>query len=279
MSGRFVSNQEFLKKLVEKTESNLTNDQFGVTELARQMGMSRSNLHLRVKKLTKLSVSQFINQIRLKKAMELLKPGTSTIAQIAFDCGFRSVSYFTKCFREYYGFTPGEVGKYAGTEKIGKKKRKITIIINNRWILISLLMLGIIVPVAIISYNSLVEIAFTSRTDDLENTIAVLPFKNLNNDKDYDYLSAGIVETINRYLFQVSDLKVISVTSAEQFMDSDKSAKDIRQELKVTHLLEGSIQRDKNMMRIEVKLIDTDTESQVWAEYYDIELRTQSDIA
>lgn len=91
------------------------------------------------------------------------------------------------------------------------------------------------------------------------------------------------LEAINRYLFQVSDLKVVSLTSAKQYMDSDKSAKEIGKELKVSNILEGSIQRDVNQMRIEVKLVDTETENQVWAEKYDTGLenifQTQSKIA
>jgi AraC-like DNA-binding protein len=63
---------DFLAKLTEITGANLANDQFGVSELAREMGMSRSNLHRKVRSAHGTSVSQFINQLRLKKAMELL---------------------------------------------------------------------------------------------------------------------------------------------------------------------------------------------------------------
>ena len=111
MNGNSISDQHFLDRLTEIVESNLTNAQFGVSELAREMGMSRSNLHLKVKKITKSSASQFINQVRLKKAMEILRQSSLTISETAFDCGFQSVSYFTKCFREHYGYTPGEVVK------------------------------------------------------------------------------------------------------------------------------------------------------------------------
>ena len=64
----------FLKKLTELTEANLANEQFGVSELAREMGMDRSNLHRKVKSITKTSVSQIIRQARLKRAMELYNP-------------------------------------------------------------------------------------------------------------------------------------------------------------------------------------------------------------
>ncbi len=118
MNGSSNNAEEFLERLTEITKANLTNSQFGVSELAREMGMSRSNLHLRVKKLTKASVSQFINRVRLKKALGLLKQESFTVSEAAFECGFNSVTYFTKCFGDYYGYPPSEAGKHDETEEI-----------------------------------------------------------------------------------------------------------------------------------------------------------------
>lgn len=61
---------DFLRRITEVIEENISNEQFGVSELAADMGMSRSSLLRKVKKLSKLSVSQFIRQVRLKQAME-----------------------------------------------------------------------------------------------------------------------------------------------------------------------------------------------------------------
>ena len=68
---------DFLNKLTKIIEENISNEQFGVSELASEIGMSRSNLLRKVKKLTKLSVSQFIRQVRLQQAMEMLKRPSS----------------------------------------------------------------------------------------------------------------------------------------------------------------------------------------------------------
>jgi AraC-like DNA-binding protein len=111
MTGSLISDEDFLKQITEIIESNLNNEQFGVSELARELGMSRSNLHRKVRHSAKSSVSQFISSVRLKKAMEMLSQSKLKISDIAFECGFHSVAYFTKCFREYYGFPPGEVEK------------------------------------------------------------------------------------------------------------------------------------------------------------------------
>ena len=101
----------FLSKITEIVMENISDEQFGVSELARKTGMSRSNLLRKVKKLTKLSVSQFIRQIRLKHAMEMLRQTSLTVSEVSYKVGFSSTSYFIKCFHDYYGYPPGEVGK------------------------------------------------------------------------------------------------------------------------------------------------------------------------
>ena len=102
---------DFLKKITAIIEKNISNENFGVSELAREAGMSRSNLLRKVKSLTNLSVSLFIRQVRLKNAMEILKEESLNVSEVSYRVGFSSTSYFIKCFRENYGYPPGEVGK------------------------------------------------------------------------------------------------------------------------------------------------------------------------
>ena len=99
----------FLEKLKREVDENLTNDQFSVEELAKNIGMSRSQLHRKLNTATGQSVSQFIREYRLQRGMELLKGGELNAAQVADRIGFGSPTYFNKCFNEYYGFPPGEV--------------------------------------------------------------------------------------------------------------------------------------------------------------------------
>jgi TolB-like protein/AraC-like DNA-binding protein len=302
MNGNSSSDIAFLKQLTEITESNLTNAQFGVSELARKMGMSRSSLHRKVSQIANISVSQFITRIRLKMAMELLKQENSKISDIAFECGYQSVAYFTKCFREHYGFPPGEVEKrnIPDYNESDLKQNKIpdSVSLKNLSARYQSLVKngnvgklasgGIMIFVLIISffiYHRITADAIKSESNEFfsDHSIAVLPFTNLNNNPDYEYFSTGIAEAVNRHLSQVNDLKVISLTSTDRYRESEKSSGEIGKELSVSHLLEGSIQRHENLMRLEVRLIDVETESQVWAENYDRELKdifeTQSDIA
>ena len=108
--SNFTEN-EFLNKITGIIEENISNEQFGVSELAYEIGMSRSNLLRKIKKTTNLSVSQFIRNIRLKNAMDMLRQKDMTISEVSYAVGFSGTSYFTKCFHDLYGYPPNEVGK------------------------------------------------------------------------------------------------------------------------------------------------------------------------
>ena len=97
---------------------------FGVSELANAIGMSRSNLLRKIQKATDLSASQFIRQIRLEQSNKLLEDGSYTISEIAFEVGFNSTSYYVKCFREHYGYPPGEYSKVKKSGESTKSPEK-----------------------------------------------------------------------------------------------------------------------------------------------------------
>ncbi|MBN2348000.1 MAG: tetratricopeptide repeat protein [Bacteroidales bacterium] len=101
----------FLEKLKSNVETNLENEQLGVDDLAGLLNMSRSQLHRKVKALTNLAPNEFIRNYRLVRSMELIKKNAGTTAEIAFNVGFSSPSYFTRCFREHFGFPPTELSK------------------------------------------------------------------------------------------------------------------------------------------------------------------------
>ena len=113
----------FFKKLTEIINANITNEKFRVNDLAREMGMSRSNLHRKIKSLTGKSISKFICVFRLEKAQELLNAAPSSISDIAFECGFHSVTYFTKCYKDHYGHPPSDVRKHMFDVAISEDRR------------------------------------------------------------------------------------------------------------------------------------------------------------
>ena len=111
MSDPSKSRDHFIVQAEALIVENLSNEQFGVSELAAAMNMSRSNLLRKIKKRTGLSASQFIRQLRLQQGMDLLKSTSMTVSEISYQVGFGSTSYFIKCFREHYGYPPGEAAE------------------------------------------------------------------------------------------------------------------------------------------------------------------------
>ena len=102
-----------------------------------------------------------------------------------------------------------------------------------------------------------------------EKSIAVLPFENISNDTLQQYFSDGITEDIITQLSKIANLKVISRTSVMQYKDSRKNIKEIADELGVATILEGSVRKEANKLRITAQLIDAQTDKHLWSETYD----------
>jgi ligand-binding sensor domain-containing protein/signal transduction histidine kinase/DNA-binding response OmpR family regulator len=100
--------EELLKKAVEIVETNLSEPDLSVDFFAREMGMSRSNLHLKLKAITGESATDFIKKIRFKKATSLIEENKYSIAEISYMVGFNSPSYFSTSFKKYFGYLPTE---------------------------------------------------------------------------------------------------------------------------------------------------------------------------
>lgn len=100
--------EQILSKAMEIVEANIDNVTFSVDDFARAMGMSRSNLHVKLKSLTGDSALGFIRRLRFDKACELLKDGGYTVAEISDMVGFNSPSYFATCFKKHVGCLPTE---------------------------------------------------------------------------------------------------------------------------------------------------------------------------
>ncbi len=118
-----------------------------------------------------------------------------------------------------------------------------------------------------------------------DKSIAVLPFVNRSESADDAYFTDGMHDEILTRLAKISDLKVISRTSVMQFRDTDMTVPEIADELSVTTVLEGGVQRVGNQVRINVQLIDANNDVHLWSEIFDREMTNenlfaiQSDIA
>jgi YesN/AraC family two-component response regulator len=98
--------EEFMKKAIKVVYTNLSNEEFKVTDLIEQMAVSRTLLFMKLTELTGQSASEFIQRIRMKEAARLLSQSDFTITEVAEKTGFSDSSYFTRCFRKHYNITP-----------------------------------------------------------------------------------------------------------------------------------------------------------------------------
>jgi serine/threonine-protein kinase len=125
---------------------------------------------------------------------------------------------------------------------------------------------------------------FAPRTPAPEKSIAVLPFENLSRDPDNAFFTDGVQDEILTALARIAHLKVISRTSVMEYKSGiARDLREIGQQLGVAHVLEGSVQRFGNRVRVNAQLVDTHTDAHLWAQSYDRDLADvfaiQSDIA
>jgi TolB-like protein len=139
----------------------------------------------------------------------------------------------------------------------------------------------IAVLLAVVSYLyverlALIESAGDSgraaRIDDAKPSVAVLAFVNMSGDADNDYFSEGISEEILNELVKQSDLKVIARTSSFAFKGENRDIREIGEVLDVSHVLEGSVRKAGNRVRVTAQLIEAEGGSHLWSETYDREL-------
>ena len=269
----------FIQKLTEIVEANLANEKFGPDELVKEAGMSHSSLNRKLKITSNQNVSQFIREIRLKKARELLLNEDASAAEISYRVGFGSPTYFNNCFREYFGVSPGELRNRIPVNELVNEPESESLIkpkelpvehIPNKSkrtkILIGLVVLLIVlIPVLFFTINKI----SLSKESIVDKSIAVLPFKYLSDEPAKQYLADGLMDAVLTKLSKIKDLRVVSRTSVEQYRESDKTSKVIGQEQNVAYILEGSFQRENNEVRLILQLIKARDENHVWSNIYD----------
>ena len=137
--------------------------------------------------------------------------------------------------------------------------------LSRKWTLIA----GIALALILFAFYWLGSSNRSSGFTGKEKSIAVLPFENMSNDTLQQYFSDGITEDIITQLSKIADLKVISRTSVMQYRGMKKNIKAIANELGVTAILEGSVRKEADKVRITAQLIDANTDKHLWAETYD----------
>ncbi len=276
--------ETFLANLTQIVLNNIENDQFGVTELCRQAGYSRSQLHRKLKTLKNKSTSQFIREIRLVEAMKLLVNDTGTSSEIAYQVGFGSPTYFNKCFHQHYGFPPGEVKKKVKRERqIGLLKKEAANYVQSstipdpfyirKWRIVFIL--GLLAASVIIYYAS-----YSRNAEPV--SIAVLPLDNLSGNPENEYFADGVQDALIGALGMIKSLRVISRKSTLQYRGGNWDAQEIAKDLGVDIIVEGSSFAYGDSARLQLQLIQVfPKEKHLWAKDYHQEignvLKMQSD--
>jgi TolB-like protein len=161
----------------------------------------------------------------------------------------------------------GEIGNPQVPKKFRILKKQRT---RSRWIAIAtalLLFSGITVAFVIVSKKPA-----RSTSTIPEKSIAVLPFENLSSDKENAYFAEGIQDEILTRLAKIADLKVISRTSTQHYKSAPENLPEIARQLGVTNVVEGSVQKSADAVRVNVQLIKAATDSHLWADTFDRKL-------
>jgi len=176
---------------------------------------------------------------------------------------------FALIFAWAFEITPEGVKRTAEADAMPRSARPM----NRAWIYI-------VVAGAMISVGLFFLGRYTAgnriTSSDEKKSIAVLPFASLSDDKNDAYFADGVQDQILNNLAKVSDLKVISHTSVRQYKTgAERNMREIGRQLGVVYIMEGSVQRARDRLRINAQLIDARTDTHIWAETYD---RTAADL-
>ncbi len=144
---------------------------------------------------------------------------------------------------------------------------------RHAWIYVVVVAAAISVALFFLGRYSARSKTATAASDELPaKSIAILPFDNLSDDKANAYFAEGVQDEILTRLAKVADLKVIARTSTEKFKSSPENLPDIAKQLGVRNILEGSVQKANDQVRVNVQLINAMTNAHLWAEIYDRKL-------
>lgn len=277
MAQKDLSDKVFLKKLNNILDDNYQNEEFGVKELAAKIGLSHAQLHRKIHAEFEKSTSQFIREFRLEKAIKLLKEEIISASEVSYKVGFSSPTYFNKCFNKYFGYPPGKTKYY--TDKGSSTKTDINpkpLSLENDTKITSekLSKKKLVVVLSIVLILLLIPFYFFFLKDKLKNSdnifhetsVAVLPFKILSEEKSNQYFADGVMDDIINHLSTIKDLRVISRTTMDQYKESTKTIPQIAYELKVSYVIESTIQKYQDSVRLMIQLIEAHDDKSIWSQ-------------
>jgi AraC-like DNA-binding protein/TolB-like protein len=278
MNLTLASDKEFVEKLTRIILDYLDDEKFGVEELITHSGLGRNVLRHRLKMLTKKTMSQFISEVRLNKARELLQQGSLTVSEVSWKTGFGSPEYFIRCFHDFYGYPPGEAKKRIQIKEVSKESQNDTLNmptnILDSWYKSPVLKKNLYVSLGLIlfvmfgylCYFIFSRSSLKSIPKNNEINIAILPFKNDSPDTNNVFFFNHLAEEISEKLTETGTYAVTPRRSVERYRNNTTlTSRQIAKELKVDYLVDGSGQKVGNSVSLTVHIINSLTDKNAFS--------------
>ncbi|WP_149243938.1 helix-turn-helix domain-containing protein [Dyadobacter sp. 32] len=286
-----------IEKIDRIIDNNFDQPEFGIDNICRELGVSRSQLYRQVKEYTQLSISLYIRKRKMIKAAELLRSSPMKTSEISYLLGIDSPQSFSKYFAQEFGASPTAYRRQRDEESANTPEEKATIVtfiappdnpppdntpsedisprkrtagVSRQIRLSALFLLLLLMASCVAFWMQTQEVTPSAEPDTalFENSIAVMPFKNLGPEKT-DYLCVGVRDQIHGSLALIDKLKVISTSSTDRYKNTHTPVDSIARELGVNYLLEGSVLVVDQQLRIRVELVSAVDHSTVWTNSYD----------
>ncbi len=293
MNLSFSSDKEFIIKLSEMVLANLGDENFGVEQLVEQSGLSSTVIRQRLKKISKKTIAQFINEVRLKHALKMLQEGAATASEVAYKVGFSSPTYFNSCFHDYFGYTPGEAKKRAietnNEENIASSEPGNSLsdikpigqpqLISFRTIFYAAIA---VVAVLILVFSLLPQSGEKISSDKFEQKelkpIVVLPVQNLTGNPENEYVAEVFQTLLTDELYRLGFL----IRPTHSVLDSSDNLISIQEKtkkLKVDVYLKPTLLCSGNSFCVSVQLFQTaPDEKLLWSRNFEQEKNQVYDI-
>ncbi len=286
-----------IEKIDRIIDDHFDQPEFGIDNICRELGVSRSQLYRQVKEYTQLSISLYIRKRKMIKAAELLISSPMKTSEISYLLGIDSPQSFSKYFAQEFGASPTAYRRQLAEDVAIAPEEKTTIVsfiappdnpptdktpsedipprkrtagVSRQIRLSALFLLLLLMASCVAFWMQTPEVLPTAEQDDalFENSIAVMPFKNLGAGKT-DYLCVGVRDQIHGSLALIDKLKVIATSSTDRYKNTHTPVDSIARELGVNYLLEGSVLVVDQQLRIRVELVSAVDHSTVWTNSYD----------
>jgi tetratricopeptide (TPR) repeat protein/AraC-like DNA-binding protein len=281
MTENVTNDQIFIRKLAEIVLANLGNEEFDTNELVLQSGISRNRLSRKLHSIRKKTISQFIREVRLLKALEMLQNEDFTAAEVSYKTGFNSPTYFNKCFHDLFGYPPGEVKKREpGNQDLhipGESEDNTVLNIDTRnphFLTLSFILI-LIVIFLVIGLLITKEIGKHDLPEEMISTdgripVVIMPFRNMTNDTIWKIWQEGIQYNLITSLSNFpEDLKVRKMESVngilknQNIIDYESITPDvsglISRKLGANVCLFGNICKSGSTLRVNAQLINSKT--------------------